>query len=109
MDYPGYIVVAIWYGKGDNAVYKVGCEVLNPADAYVMDRVFLPDDDTIQFFGCPMNSADIEECWFRVPSTAYSSVSWKWYSVEELEDQAEAKRDKRSAAQRHADEVMRFK
>jgi hypothetical protein len=103
MNYPGYIVVAINYVNGERAVYKIGRNLLNLDAVKMIDSVFLPDSDTIQFFGCPME--DDEECWFRVPSTAYASVSWKWYSIEELKGQAEAKRDNRTAAQRHADEI----
>lgn len=89
MDYPGYIVVAINYVIGESAVYRVGYPMLNPDPGYMIDRVFMPDSDTIQFFGCTM--ADDEECWFRVPSTAYLSVSWQWYPHEELEKAQEAK------------------
>jgi hypothetical protein len=87
MDYPGYIVVAINYVNGNSAVYKIGRNLINPDPVKMIDSVFLPDSDAIQFFGCTLS--DDEECWFRVPSTAYTSVSWKWYSAKEMSKQAE--------------------
>jgi hypothetical protein len=85
MQYPGYIVVAINYMNGDRATFKLGTKVIGPGDPFMIDRVFRTDSDTIQFFGSPMT--DDEECWFRVPSTGYTSVSWKWFSAEELAEQ----------------------
>lgn len=90
MQYPGCIVVAINYLNGERGVYKIGYGSLNPGPIAMKGQVFLKEDDntsTIQFFGCTLD--DDEECWFRVPSTAYASVSWQWYSHEEFQRETE--------------------
>jgi hypothetical protein len=88
MQHSGYIVVAINFVNGDKAVYKIGCGSSEPGSIPMKGQVFLEEDDnTIEFFGCEL--VDDEECWFRVPPTAYASVSWKWYSARDLARQAE--------------------
>jgi hypothetical protein len=86
MKYSGYIVVAIYLLNGTPSVFKVGwLSAIAPSYLDMRNMVFLVETDTIEFFGFPFEEDDAEECWMRIPSTAYSSVSWKWYSASDIE------------------------
>lgn len=84
----GYIVVAVSFMTGQKANYKITWgEHQPPTESDMAYQVLLDsyNNDTLYFVGTQLiDPPEAEECWLRIPGTAYLSVSWTYYTLEEI-------------------------
>lgn len=85
----GFIVVMIQFGSGAVGSFKIGDYYEEEPTADQMSKMVFRGGSMALRFLCWQLGDDIEQhepCWIAVPSTAYMTCSWEYYSFNELAD-----------------------